>query len=137
MISIFAALNGSILTGSRVPYAAARDGYFFHAVAYIIPVSARRASHSCADALGLRTHRAIGWVQRTLHVRDLRELDSLWDGTAAVIVLRKKRPDLARPIPDPGVSICAGAICFGGDVVGGFDAEGLPMGIDEGHCNYP
>ena len=29
MISIFAALNGSILTGSRVPYAAARDGYFF------------------------------------------------------------------------------------------------------------
>ncbi len=29
MISIFAALNGSILTGSRVPYALARDGYFF------------------------------------------------------------------------------------------------------------
>ena len=29
MISIFAALNGSILSGSRVPYAAARDGYFF------------------------------------------------------------------------------------------------------------
>lgn len=29
MISIFAALNGSILSGSRVPYALARDGYFF------------------------------------------------------------------------------------------------------------
>src|ERR1019366_10257606 len=29
MISIFAALNGSILTGARVPYAAARDGLFF------------------------------------------------------------------------------------------------------------
>src|SRR5262245_2848325 len=29
MISIFAALNGSILAGSRVPYAAAREGYFF------------------------------------------------------------------------------------------------------------
>ena len=29
MISIFAALNGSILSGSRVPYAMARDGYFF------------------------------------------------------------------------------------------------------------
>src|SRR6202453_1858188 len=37
MISIFAALNGSILTGSRVPYAAARDGYFFHAVARVNP----------------------------------------------------------------------------------------------------
>ncbi|MBI3697176.1 MAG: amino acid permease, partial [Acidobacteria bacterium] len=29
MVSIFAALNGSILSGSRVPYAMARDGYFF------------------------------------------------------------------------------------------------------------
>src|SRR5207244_4154785 len=29
MISIFAALNGSILSGSRVPYAMARDGYLF------------------------------------------------------------------------------------------------------------
>ena len=29
MISIFAALNGSILSGSRVPYAMARDGLFF------------------------------------------------------------------------------------------------------------
>ena len=31
MISIFAALNGSILTGARVPYAAAREGLFFKA----------------------------------------------------------------------------------------------------------
>ena len=33
MLSIFAALNGSILFGSRVPYAMARDGYFFAAIA--------------------------------------------------------------------------------------------------------
>ncbi len=32
LISIFAALNGSILTGSRVPYAMARDGLFFRAL---------------------------------------------------------------------------------------------------------
>ena len=38
MISIFAALNGSILTGARVPYAAARDGLFFHAAARVHPV---------------------------------------------------------------------------------------------------
>ena len=37
MISIFAALNGSILTGSRVPYAAARDGLFFRAIAWVHP----------------------------------------------------------------------------------------------------
>ena len=33
LISIFAALNGSILTGSRVPFAMARDGLFFRRVA--------------------------------------------------------------------------------------------------------
>jgi len=37
MISIFAALNGSILSGARVPYAAARDGYFFSSVARVHP----------------------------------------------------------------------------------------------------
>ena len=29
LISIFAALNGAILSGGRVPYAMARDGFFF------------------------------------------------------------------------------------------------------------
>jgi APA family basic amino acid/polyamine antiporter len=37
MISIFAALNGSILTGARVPYAAARDGLFFRSAARVHP----------------------------------------------------------------------------------------------------
>src|SRR5207302_393908 len=37
MISIFAALNGSILSGARVPYAAARDGLFFKSAARVHP----------------------------------------------------------------------------------------------------
>src|SRR5580698_3241210 len=37
MISIFAALNGSILSGSRVPFAMARDGLFFRGVERIHP----------------------------------------------------------------------------------------------------
>jgi APA family basic amino acid/polyamine antiporter len=37
MISIFAALNGSILTGARVPYAAARDGLLFSALGRVHP----------------------------------------------------------------------------------------------------
>lgn len=35
MISIFAALNGSLLSGARVPYALARDGYFFRRFARV------------------------------------------------------------------------------------------------------
>jgi len=37
MISIFAALNGSILSGARVPYAMARDGLFFPKVGLVHP----------------------------------------------------------------------------------------------------
>ena len=46
MISIFAALNGSILTGSRVPYAMARDGLSSARSAPFIPHFARPASPS-------------------------------------------------------------------------------------------
>ncbi len=37
LLSILAALNGSILSGSRVPYAMARDGLFFRAAAAVSP----------------------------------------------------------------------------------------------------
>ena len=46
MISIFAALNGSILTGARVPYAAARDGLFFRPAARVHPAFRTPASPS-------------------------------------------------------------------------------------------
>jgi amino acid transporter/spore germination protein YaaH len=37
MVSMFAAINGSILSGSRVPFAMARDGVFFPALARVHP----------------------------------------------------------------------------------------------------
>ena len=37
MISIFAALNGSILSGSRVPYAMSRSGLFFRKIGNVHP----------------------------------------------------------------------------------------------------
>lgn len=98
MISIFAALNGSILTGSRVPYAAARDGYFFHAVAYVNPrfrtpgVSILALTLWASVLIGLSG----GYKELFTYV-----IFASWIlygmATAAVIVLRKKRPDLARP----------------------------------------
>ena len=75
MISIFAALNGSILSGSRVPYAAARDGLFFHA---------HRAGPSAIfDAVGFHSGAQrvggaagfIGAVRTIVYVCHLCELD--------------------------------------------------------------
>jgi APA family basic amino acid/polyamine antiporter len=97
MISIFAALNGSILSGARVPYAMARDGRFFAPVARV-----NAAYHTPGvSIIALSTWAALlvlsgGYDQLRTYV-----IFASWIlygmTTAAVIVLRRKRPDLPRP----------------------------------------
>jgi basic amino acid/polyamine antiporter, APA family len=97
MISIFAALNGSILAGSRIPYALARDGFFFKPYARISP-----KYHTPGVALILLS----AWSAVLVLSGRYEQLYTLvifpsWIlyamATASVIVLRKKRPDLPRP----------------------------------------
>jgi APA family basic amino acid/polyamine antiporter len=97
MISIFAAINGSILSGSRVPYAMARDGYFFHRIAQVH--AGYRTPSASIVLLGL-------WSSVLLLSGQYRELYTLvifpsWIlygmTAAAVIVLRRRRPDMLRP----------------------------------------
>lgn len=97
MISIFAALNGSILSGSRVPYALARDGYFFRPYAW---VSAKHRTPGISVLL------LSAWSSLLLLSGRYEELYTLvifpsWIlyamAAASVIVLRRKRPDLPRP----------------------------------------
>lgn len=97
MISIFAALNGSILSGSRVPFAMARDGLFFRPIGKIHPEFATPhysiillSLWSCLLVLSGRYDDLFNFV-----------IFGSWIlyGLAAfsVIVLRRKRPDLPRP----------------------------------------
>jgi len=97
MISIFAALNGSILTGARVPYAAARDGLFF-------PWAAR--VHPAFHTPGVSILMLSAWSSVLVLSGKYEELfDFVIFGswilyamaTASVFVLRRKRPDLPRP----------------------------------------
>lgn len=97
MISIFAALNGSILTGARVPYAAARDGLFFRSAAYV---------HPAFRTPGISILMLSGWSSVLVLSGKYEELfDFVIFGswilygmaTASVFVLRRKRPDLPRP----------------------------------------
>jgi APA family basic amino acid/polyamine antiporter len=97
MISIFAALNGSILSGSRVPYAAARQGYFFSAIGRVSP-------NYQTPGVSILTLSA--WASLLVLSGKYEDLFSLvifasWIlygmTAAAVIVLRRKRPGLARP----------------------------------------
>jgi APA family basic amino acid/polyamine antiporter len=105
MISIFAAINGSILSGSRVPYAMARDGYFFKRLGTVNP----RFRTPTASILLLGV-----WSSVILLSGQYRELYTLvifpsWIlygmAAASVIVLRRKRPDLNRPFRVPGYPV--------------------------------
>jgi len=97
MISIFAALNGSILTGSRVPYAMARDGYFFAAVARVHPAYRTPG----VSILALSAWSAVLVLSGRYEQLFTYVIFASWIlygmTTAAVLVLRRKRPDLQRP----------------------------------------
>ncbi len=97
MISIFAALNGSILSGSRVPYAAARDGYFFRPIARVHP----QYRTPGISILALSAWAALLVLSGRYEQLYTYVIFASWIlygmTTAAVIVLRIKRPDLPRP----------------------------------------
>ena len=112
MISIFAALNGSILSGSRVPYALARDGYFFRRFAAV------NEKHGTP---GFSILALCGWAAVLVLSGRYDQLLTLvifpsWIlygmATAAVIVLRKKRPEMERPYRTAGYPVVPALFVF-------------------------
>ena len=97
MISIFSALNGSILSGSRVPYAMARDGLFFRSVGTV------HATHHTPSVSIILLSLWASVLVLSGRYDDLLNLVifASWIlyamATASVIVLRRKRPDMPRP----------------------------------------
>ena len=97
MVSIFAALNGSILSGARVPYAMAGDGLFFRKVARVHPVY-RTPGVSILALCGWAAVLVLSGRFEELYTYVMFASWILYGmTTAAVIVLRRKRPDLPRP----------------------------------------
>ena len=96
MISIFAALNGSILTGSRVPFAAARDGLFFRAAARVHPAF-RTPGISILMMSVWSSILVLSGKYEDLYTYVIFASWILYAmATASVFVLRRKRPDLPR-----------------------------------------
>jgi APA family basic amino acid/polyamine antiporter len=97
MISILAALNGSILSGSRVPYAMARDHLFFDNVAHVHPRH-RTPSVSILLLSAWAALLVLSGRYDQLYTYVIFASSILYAmATASVIVLRFKRPDLYRP----------------------------------------
>ncbi len=97
LISIFAALNGSILSGSRVPYAMARDGLFFRSAAVVHPKYKTPGNSmillcawSCVVVLS-------GWFDDLYNFVIFGSWILYLLTAVSVFVLRRKRPDMVRP----------------------------------------
>ncbi len=97
LISIFAALNGSILSGSRVPYAMARDGLFFRVAASVHPKYKTPGNSmillcvwSCVVVLS-------GWFDDLYNFVIFGSWILYLLTAVSVFVLRRKQPDLPRP----------------------------------------
>jgi APA family basic amino acid/polyamine antiporter len=97
LISIFAALNGSILSGARVPYAMARDGLFFRTAATVHPrfhtpgsATIMLCAWSCVVVLS-------GWYDDLYNFVIFGSWILYLLTTLSVFVLRQKCPNLPRP----------------------------------------
>lgn len=96
-VSTFGTLNGSMMTGPRVFYAMAEDGLFFRAFAKVHPVH-----QTPGGAILLSIVLGVGFVsfQGFAELAD-QFVIGIWPfyalAVAAVIVLRRRRPELARP----------------------------------------
>ncbi len=92
MISMLATLNGTVMSGGRVPFAVARDGYFFKALGEVHP-----KFHTPALALVIQGLVAIllilvgGRVQRVILPGDLRRVALLYGGGEHDICFSPKR----------------------------------------------
>lgn len=97
-LSILVSLNGTIMSGARVPFAMSRDGYFFRAMAEVHP-----RFHTPSIALIVQLGLSIALL---LFAGSFRQLFSLaifaeWlfymISASTVFVLRRKEPNAPRP----------------------------------------
>jgi APA family basic amino acid/polyamine antiporter len=97
MISAFATLNGSILAGSRIPYAQARDGLFPQTLAGVHPRFRTPAAAILAQAVIAGLFALTGQYQALFTKVIFAEFLFYALVTAGIVVLRWREPGLARP----------------------------------------
>ena len=97
LISIFAALNGSILSGARVPYAMARDGLFFRSAAVVNPKFRSPGNAMIMLCLWSSVVVLSGWFDDLYNFVIFGSWILYLMTAASVIVLRWKRPQMERP----------------------------------------
>ncbi len=113
-LSILVTLNGTIMSGARVPFAMSRDGYFFRALAEVHP-----RFHTPSAALIVQLLLSIALL---LFAGSFRQLFSLaifaeWlfymAAASTIFALRRKEPDTPRPYRAWGYPVVPAAFIGG------------------------
>jgi APA family basic amino acid/polyamine antiporter len=97
-LSMLVTLNGTIMSGGRVPYAVARDGYFFKALAEVHP-----RFHTPSLAIVVQAIMAIALLIVGGAFKDLFSLAIFAEwlfymiAASTIFVFRRREPDRARP----------------------------------------
>jgi APA family basic amino acid/polyamine antiporter len=112
MISTFATLNGSILSGSRVPYAQACDGLFPQALAAVHPRFRTPVVSILAQAAVAGLFALTGQYQALYTKVIFSEYVFYALVTAGIFVLRRRMPHLERPYRTWGYPIIPAIFVF-------------------------
>jgi APA family basic amino acid/polyamine antiporter len=97
LISIFSALNGSILVGARVPFAMARDGLFFRSFASIHPKYRTPGTSMLWLCVWSSVVILSGWFDDLYNFVIFGSWILYLMTGVSVFVLRRKQPNLVRP----------------------------------------
>ena len=101
-LSMLVTLNGTIMSGARVPFAVARDGYFFHALAEVHP-----RFHTPSVALAVQAALSIALLLLGQNFRQLFSLAIFAEwlfymiAGSTIFVFRRREPEAARPFRMP------------------------------------
>ena len=120
-VSMLVTLNGTIMSGARVPYAVARDGYFFSALAEVNP-----RFHTPSVALLVQAVLSILLLLLGANFRQLFSLAIFAEwlfymiSASTVFVFRRRDPDAVRPyrmwgyplVPALFLVVAAALLCY-------------------------
>jgi APA family basic amino acid/polyamine antiporter len=97
-LSIFVTLNGTIMSGARVPFAAARDQLFFRSIAHIHPRFQSPSTSLIVQAvLSSLLLLVVGRFQQLFELAIFAEWLFYMITATTIFVYRKRQPDTPRP----------------------------------------
>ncbi len=120
-LSMLVTLNGTIMSGARVPFAVARDGYFFRALAQVHP-----RFHTPSVAIVVQAVLSIVLLLLGANFRQLFSLAIFAEwlfymiAGSTIFVFRRREPNAARPyrmwgypvVPAVFVAVAAALLCY-------------------------